>query len=42
MNAESTPPNRTALLVFGWAWVGLPFAYGVYALVQKVTLLFAG
>jgi hypothetical protein len=25
-----------------WAWVGLPFAYGVYELIQKVTQLFTG
>ncbi|MDR7304336.1 MFS transporter small subunit [Haloactinomyces albus] len=41
MNTEDTTGSRTALLVFGWAWVGIPFAYGVYALIQKVTLLFA-
>ncbi|WP_435828279.1 MFS transporter small subunit [Saccharopolyspora shandongensis] len=34
--------NRRTLLVLAWAWVGLPFAYGVYELVQKVTQLFTG
>ncbi|MDF2978426.1 MAG: hypothetical protein K0S40_3154 [Actinomycetospora sp.] len=33
-------PNRTALIVFAWAWVGLPFLYGVYSLVLKVPALF--
>ncbi|NYI86128.1 MFS transporter small subunit [Saccharopolyspora hordei] len=34
--------NRRAVLVVSWAWVGLPFAYGVYELVQKVAQLFTG
>lgn len=34
--------NRTALMVFTWAWVGLPFSYGVYELVSKVAQLFTG
>ncbi|MGW1678016.1 MFS transporter small subunit [Saccharopolyspora sp. NPDC002376] len=34
--------NRRAVLTVSWAWVGLPFAYGVYELVQKVTQLFTG
>ncbi|RCW44474.1 hypothetical protein DFQ14_10463 [Halopolyspora algeriensis] len=42
MTVHEASGRRKALLVFGWAWVGLPFAYGVYALIQKVTLLFAG
>jgi hypothetical protein len=29
-------------MVVAWAWVGLPFAYGVYELIQKVTQLFTG
>lgn len=32
--------NRKLLMVVAWAWVGGPFAYGLYKLVQKVTLLF--
>jgi hypothetical protein len=32
--------NRKVLMVIAWAWVGAPFAYGVYQLVRKVTLLF--
>jgi hypothetical protein len=34
--------RRGGVLVFAWAWVGLPFAYGVYELVLKVTQLFTG
>jgi hypothetical protein len=34
--------SRRGVLVFAWAWVGVPFAYGVYQLVQKVTQLFTG
>jgi hypothetical protein len=34
--------NRTALTVAVWAWVALPFAYGVYELVRKATQLFTG
>jgi hypothetical protein len=33
--------TRTPLMIFAWAWVGAPFAYGVYQLVLKVTQLFA-
>ncbi|WP_435853561.1 MFS transporter small subunit [Streptomyces sparsogenes] len=34
--------NRTALAVTAWAWVALPFAYGVYELVRKASRLFTG
>ncbi|GLV79151.1 MULTISPECIES: MFS transporter small subunit [Streptomyces] len=34
--------NRTALTVAVWAWVVLPFGYGVYELVRKATQLFSG
>jgi hypothetical protein len=34
--------SRTPLLILAWAWVGLPFAYGVYELFQKLTQLFGG
>jgi hypothetical protein len=33
-------PTRTPLIVVAWAWVGLPFLYGVYSLVLKVPALF--
>lgn len=34
------PPGRVALTVVAWLWVGLPFLYGVYALVTKLPALF--
>jgi hypothetical protein len=34
--------NRKPLLIIMWAWVGIPFAYGVYELFIKVTQLFKG
>lgn len=34
--------NRTTLMVIAWAWVGVPFAYGVYELILKVTQIFKG
>lgn len=34
--------RRTGLLVLSWTWVGVPFAYGLYELTQKVTQLFMG
>jgi len=44
-SSQSSPasvPNRTALIVFAWLWVGLPFAYGVWQLLTKVVQLFTG
>jgi hypothetical protein len=38
---SQSPPNRTLLLVVAWLWVVLPFAYGVYELIRKVTQLFS-
>jgi hypothetical protein len=35
-------PRRTVLLIVAWAWVAVPFAYGVYQLFQKLTQLFGG
>ncbi len=32
--------GRTALTVVAWAWVLIPFLYGVYSLVLKVPALF--
>lgn len=40
--SEQAPARRTVLLVVVWSWVGLPFAYGVYELVRKVTQLAGG
>ena len=38
--SEETAPNRTALIVLAWAWVAIPFGYGVYELILKVVQLF--
>jgi hypothetical protein len=35
---ESTVPK--AAIAVAWVWVGIPFAYGVYELLIKVTKLF--
>lgn len=32
--------NRVPLIVLAWAWVALPFAYGVYQLFLKLVQLF--
>lgn len=41
--SESTQVSRRAwLLVLAWAWVGIPFIYGVYELIRKVIQLFNG
>ncbi|MGW0803171.1 MFS transporter small subunit [Nonomuraea sp. NPDC002799] len=42
MTSDAVAPRRTALMVVVWAWVGLPFAFGLYELVLKLTQLFAG
>ncbi|MEU2616619.1 hypothetical protein ABZ642_00420 [Streptomyces sp. NPDC007157] len=44
MSNESSPPetDRRWLIAVAWLWVGAPFAYGVYELVQKATQLFSG
>jgi hypothetical protein len=34
--------NRTTLMVIAWAWVGIPFAYGVYQLILNVVKIFKG
>ncbi|MBE1471640.1 MFS transporter small subunit [Kibdelosporangium phytohabitans] len=36
------PAGRRPLITVAWLWVGIPFAYGVYELVLKVTQLFKG
>ncbi|MEU2423678.1 hypothetical protein ABZ619_22075 [Streptomyces sp. NPDC007851] len=42
-NDSSRPePDHRRLIVLAWLWVGAPFAYGVYELVQKATQLFNG
>jgi hypothetical protein len=41
MTEQRAAPNRTLLLIVAWLWVILPFAYGVYELIRKVTQLFS-
>jgi hypothetical protein len=41
MTEQRESPNRTPLLILAWLWVVLPFAYGVYELIRKVTQLFS-
>ena len=40
MSEPSTKPNRVPLIMLAWAWVVLPFAYGVYQLFLKLVQLF--
>jgi membrane protein insertase Oxa1/YidC/SpoIIIJ len=39
---ERERTNLTPLMILAWTWVTLPFLYGVYELIQKVTQLFTG
>ena len=39
---EQERMNYIPLMVLAWTWVTLPFLYGVYELIQKVTQLFTG
>jgi hypothetical protein len=38
----SPTTDRRPLAVLAWIWVGVPFAYGLYELVQKASKLFSG
>jgi hypothetical protein len=40
MTEPSAKPNHVPLIVLAWAWVVLPFAYGVYQLFLKLVQLF--
>ncbi|WP_265565266.1 MFS transporter small subunit [Streptomyces hygroscopicus] len=42
MADESNAPDRRALTVLAWLWVGAPLCYGLYELVLKARQLFAG
>lgn len=47
MTTEQAPQSgqsgrQTALTVFVWAWVTVPFCYGIYELVLKLRQLFTG
>ncbi len=35
-----TESSRAVVMTIAWIWVGVPFAYGVYALVNRVVPLF--
>ncbi|MEO3868694.1 hypothetical protein ABGB18_07685 [Nonomuraea sp. B12E4] len=37
---DAAAERRTGLTVLAWAWVGLPFAYGVYELFPRLAQLF--
>ncbi|WP_165975096.1 MFS transporter small subunit [Nonomuraea deserti] len=41
-DSADTANRRTGLMVLAWAWVGVPFAYGVYQLLLKLAQLFSG
>lgn len=34
--------SRALVMVIAWLWVGVPFLFGVYALITKVIPLFTG
>lgn len=38
--APVAPEKRTVLLIVAWAWVLVPFAYGLNQLIVKVVKLF--
>lgn len=42
MTTEQDRAQHIPVMVVAWLWVGLPFAYGVYELIRKVTQLFTG
>jgi hypothetical protein len=42
MTEQTATPSRTPLMILAWLWVGLPFAYGVYELLLKLSQLFSG
>ncbi len=33
--------SRVVVMVIAWLWVGVPFLFGVYALINRVIPLFA-
>jgi hypothetical protein len=39
--APTDPRVRPALIALAWLWVALPFAYGVWQLLTKITQLFS-
>jgi len=39
--SKSSSLSNMVLGVVSWLWVGVPFTYGVYELVEKIPALFA-
>ena len=39
---KSPGTDRRPLIAIAWLWVGIPFAYGLYELIIKVSRLFTG
>ncbi len=42
MADQGETARHIPLMILAWAWVVLPFGYGVYQLLLKLTQLFAG
>ncbi|GAA4558630.1 MFS transporter small subunit [Planotetraspora kaengkrachanensis] len=42
MTEQTETRSHTPLMILAWLWVGLPFAYGVYELLLKLSQLFSG
>ncbi|HEY2223224.1 MFS transporter small subunit [Actinomycetospora sp.] len=38
--SQTTSPSRTVITIIAWAWVIIPFLYGVWQLVIKLPALF--
>jgi hypothetical protein len=42
MSSEARPgPNQQLLIVVTWLWVAVPFGYGLYQLMHKISDLFS-
>lgn len=42
MSTEQPSPSRLPLMLLAWAWVAVPFGYGIYELFLKLAQLFSG
>lgn len=40
MTTGSTPHGRAVLTALAWAWVAVPFLYGLYQLLIRIPALF--
>lgn len=40
--ADRPGTSRLPLMVVGWVWVAVPFGYGVWRLLERVSNLFSG